>query len=269
MDWLALLLLALIQGLTEFLPISSSGHLLLVPVLTDWPDQGLVFDLAVHLGTLLAVVLYFRRELLGIAAAMWQHRRRPQHSAEARLGWAVLLGTIPVGLCGLAFKPLIETTLRQPQLAAIVIALSLIGFGLLLGWADWGHRGKRDEHSLGWRDVAIVGLAQALALIPGTSRSGITITAGLMIGLSRQAAARFSFLLSIPVIVLASGLQLLDIVQQDVAVDWLGLSVAAAVAGLSAYASIHAFLALLARIGMQPFVAYRVVLGVVILMLVL
>jgi len=259
MDPLQLVVLALVQGITEFLPISSSAHLILVPVVTDWPDQGLAFDVAVHVGTLAAVVLYFRQEVAQMAVAWAGSLAGRGLDAEARLAWAVILATIPVGLAGLLLHDWIETHLR----GAAVIAAASIGFGLLLWWADVAGRRERDEHSIGWRDVVIVGLAQALALIPGTSRSGITITAGLAVGLSRQAAARFAFLLAIPVIVLAGGLEALDLVTAVQAVDWVSLAGGTVLAGVSAFACIHLFLKALAHIGMWPFVAYRVVLGAV------
>lgn len=268
MDLFALLFLAILQGLTEFLPISSSGHLLLVPVITGWEDQGLVFDLAVHLGSLAAVVLYFRQELWRVSCDVIDSVVHRRMSEDARIGWGVLLGTIPVGLAGLTFKPVIETTMRQPELAAWVIALALIGFGLLLGWADWRNRGQRSERQINWTDIAVIGCAQAIALIPGTSRSGITMTAALFMGFSRQAAARFSFLLSIPVTALACGLQISEIALGAIEVNYGELALAAVVSGIAAYACIHWFLKLLKRFGMQPFVAYRVVLGLLILWLV-
>ena len=267
MDWLQQTVLAIVQGLTEFLPISSAAHLILVPVLTDWEDQGLTFDLAVHLGSLIAVVAYFRREVAVVAMDTTCSLYTRRATANARLGWAVLFGTIPVGLAGLAFKDVVETTLRAPEIGPLVMATTLIGFGLLLGWADWRHKGERDEYSVTWKDVLIIGCAQALALIPGTSRSGITITAALLTGMSREGAARFSFLLSIPVIVLAVGLQLVDVAAGVERLDWTALFTGVAVSAVSAYLCIHYFLAFIQRIGMQPFVVYRIVLGLVLLWL--
>ncbi|TXK65845.1 undecaprenyl-diphosphate phosphatase [Alkalisalibacterium limincola] len=265
MSLIEIFVLAVVQGLTEFLPISSAAHLILVPLLTDWDDQGLTFDLALHLGSLAAVVFYFRREILLVVhdwGGSLVTRRQTEHS---RIGWAVLWGTIPVGIAGLLFKDLVETTMRTPEVGAIVIACSLIGFGLLLGLADWRFRGERTERDMRWTDVLVIGVAQALALIPGTSRSGITMTAALFMGLSREAAARFSFLLSIPVIVLATGLQLLELRDPEVQIDWRSLWLGSLVAAVSAYACIHYFLAFIKRIGMQPFVAYRVILGAILL----
>ncbi len=261
MDLLQTLVLALVQGLTEFLPISSSAHLLLVPVLTRWEDQGLAFDVALHLGSLVAVMAYFRHDLARMLVAWWQSLTQRQLSADGKLAWAVILGTIPVGLAGLALQDLVAQGMRSP----VVVAFSLIGFGLLLGWADWCGRGQRTEYQMNWRDVALIGCAQALALIPGTSRSGITMTAALMLGLNREAAARFSFLLSIPVIALAGMLETRTLMQAGPAVDWSAVIIGALVSGISAYLCIHYFLAFIKRIGMQPFVIYRVLLGLVLL----
>ena len=258
MDLLQIIVLALVQGLTEFLPVSSSAHLILVPVITGWQDQGLVFDVAVHVGTLSAVVLYFRREILQMLIAWSASVTGKGFNDDARLAWAVLFGTIPVGLAGLVFKGVIEDNLRS----AFVIASATLFFGLLLWWADARGRGQRSEYSLNWKDVLIIGIAQAFALIPGTSRSGVTMTAGLMMGLSRQAAARFSFLLSIPVIVLAGGLETKEYLDHASLGDMQPLMLGALLSGISAYLCIHYFLKLLERIGMLPFVIYRIVLAV-------
>jgi len=249
--------LALLQGLTEFLPISSSAHLILLPLINNWQDQGLAFDVAVHVGSLTAVVWYFRHELQKMAFDWGNSVKQRKTVGESRLAWAVLLGTIPVGLSGLLFHDFIAEQLRSP----LVIAATTIGFGILLGWADWRAKQTRDEHSLSWGDVVFVGIAQAIALIPGTSRSGITMTAGLMLGLERAAAARFSFLLSIPVIALSGGLESFKLIRTGVAVDWLSLLTAAAISAIAAYTCIHLFLKFISRMGMWPFVVYRLLLG--------
>lgn len=259
MDWLQTVVLALLQGLTEFLPISSSAHLILVPRIVDWPDQGLAFDVAVHLGTLTAVVLYFRKELKLMIADWAGSLAGKGQTAESRLAWAVGFGTIPVGMFGLLGHDLIETYLRSP----LVIAATTIGFGLLLWLADAGGVQQRSEHSLTWKDVLVVGCAQALALIPGTSRSGITMTAALFMGLTRDGAARFSFLLSIPVIILAGGYETKKLLESTDPVAWDALLLGTLISAVSAYLCIHYFLKLLARIGLLPFVVYRLLLGVV------
>ena len=261
MDLLQILALALLQGLTEFLPISSSAHLILVPMLLGWEDQGLVFDVAVHLGTLIAVVGYFRKELIAIARAWGRDVFGRHKTDESRLGWAVLIGTIPVGLAGLLAGDFVEDTLRTPM----VIALASIGFGGLLWWSDARGRRNRDEYSLTWKDILVIGGAQALALIPGTSRSGITMTAGLAMGLDRRSTARFSFLLSIPVILLAGGLKAGELIGDVHAVDWTTLILGALISAVSAYLCIEFFLKLIDRIGMFPFVIYRFLLGVALL----
>ncbi|MDH3527087.1 MAG: undecaprenyl-diphosphate phosphatase [Gammaproteobacteria bacterium] len=259
MDNLQAIILALLQGLTEFLPISSSAHLILMPTLFGWEDQGLAFDVAVHVGTLLAVVAYFRHDLVRLLGAWLGSLTGKGITTEARLAWLVLLGTLPVVLGGLLLHDLIETSLRSP----LVIAVTTIVFALLLGWADRYSRHLRDEYTLGLKEVLIIGMAQALALVPGTSRSGITMTAGLALGLTRSAAARFSFLLSIPVIALAGGYEARKLLQLSEPVAWDALLLGTAVAGISAFLCIHFFLRLIERIGMLPFVIYRLLLGVV------
>ncbi len=265
MSFIEILVLSIVQGLTEFLPISSAAHLLLVPIITGWDDQGLAFDLAIHIGSLIAVVLYFRQALWQMIRDWLQALVNRQETPDSRLGWAVLVGTIPVGVAGLLVKEFVETTLRTPAIGALVMAVSLIGFGLLLGWADWRQRGQRSEYELRWTDVLVIGCAQALALIPGTSRSGITITAALFLGLTREAAARFSFLLSIPVIALAGGLETVDLIRSTTPVAWGAMGLGVVLSGLSAYLCIHYFLLFIKRIGMQPFVLYRLLLGAVLL----
>ena len=263
MDILQIITLALLQGLTEFLPISSSAHLILAPHVFGFADQGLAFDVAVHVGTLAAVMLYFRRELGSMIVAWLRSVAGQGLSDDARLAWAVILATIPVGIAGLLLKGLVETDLRSPW----VIAATTIGFGALLYWVDRRATRVRDEHSVGWKDVLIVGGMQALALIPGTSRSGITMTAGMWLGLTRKAASRFSFLLSIPVITLSGGLVGIDLIQDAAPVDWAAFALGTALAGVTAYLCIHYFLGFIERIGMFPFFAYRMLLGLLILAL--
>jgi len=267
LDIIQIIVLALVQGLTEFLPISSSAHLILVPLLTEWEDQGLAFDVAVHVGTLLAVVMYFRKELADMAVDWFGSlpliSKQQKQTDNSRLAWAVLLGTIPVGLCGLLFNDFIKEALR----GALVIAATQFIFAAYLWWADAKGNRNRNEYSIRWKDVLIIGVAQAIALIPGTSRSGITISAALMMGLTRDAAARFSFLLSIPVIVLAGGLETLHYLSVAKGSDFSSLITGALISGISAYFCIHYFLKLLERIGMMPFVIYRFVLGVVLVAL--
>lgn len=255
-DPLQALLLALVQGLTEFLPISSSAHLVIPSLVLGWPDQGLAFDVAVHVGTLVAVILYYRRDLLAMARACLPFNREPEAAGERRLVALLALATVPAVVAGLLGNAFIETHLRSLP----VIATTTLVFGLLLGYAD-RRTAPREAVALTWRIALLVGLAQAVALVPGVSRSGVTITAALLLGLSRQGSARLSFLMSIPVIAGAGLLKTLDLLESPLTVDWGWLGVAALVAGVTAYACIRLFLDLLERVGLMPFVYYRVALA--------
>lgn len=267
-EYLEAALLALVQGLTEFLPISSSAHLIVVGQLFGRGEgaAGAAFDVAVHVGSLAAVVWYFRADLLaltrGFVGAIAGNREAKVRS-RARLAWAVVLGTIPAALCGLLFKDYIETELRS----VVVIAWASIGFGILLLVADRVGRRTRAVEKVGLGDALFIGAFQALALIPGTSRSGATMTAGLFGGLTREAAARYSFLLSIPLILAAGALKTKDLLESPIGFDWGVLAVGILVSGVSAYYCIEIFLGIIEKVGMLPFVVYRVLLGVVILLL--
>ena len=257
MDLEQILGLGLLQGLTEFLPISSSAHLILLPLLLGWEDQGLAFDIAVHVGTLIAVVSYFRKDIRKLIVGWFTSIVNQQQTQESRLAWMVIIGTIPVGLVGLFAGDLIEIYLRSP----VIIALSTILFALLLWWSDVKGPRSKDEYAITIRAAVIIGLYQVLALIPGTSRSGVTMTAGLILGLTRQAAARFSFLLSVPLIFLAGSLKSLELINSSIAIDWFSIAVGVVVSALSAFACIALFLRMLEKIGMLPFVIYRLFLG--------
>lgn len=259
-DFLRATVLALLQGLTEFLPVSSSAHLILPSALFGWEDQGLAFDVAVHLGTLCAVLLYFRRDVSAIAVGMFAQLRGGAASDDSRLGWALLLATIPVVLAGALLKDVVDQHLR----AMWILTATTLLFGLLLWVADSRHVGRLGLRGMSMRVALVIGLAQVLALIPGTSRSGITMTAALFCGMERDAASRFSFLLSIPVIAGASVLLLLDLLQAST-VNWAELSYALVLAMVTALACIHWFLALISRVGFLPFVIYRLLLGLVLL----
>lgn len=253
MDIVQIVVLAIVQGLSEFLPISSSGHLILVPHFLAWPDQGLAFDVAVHIGTLVAVLLYFREQLTRMAVDWTGSVLRGRHTQDSRLAWAVLLGTIPVGLAGLLFADFIEEHFREP----LFVAGTMAGFGILLLLADRLGRKQRDEYSVRWHEVALIGCAQALALMPGTSRSGITMTAALSLGLTRSAAARFSFLLAVPGIGMAGAYEGLKLALSTGPVDWRAMGLGALVAAISGYACIHFLIRFIERIGMLPFTVYR------------
>lgn len=253
MDWLQIVVLAVIQGITEFLPISSSGHLVLPGLLTDWPDQGLAFDVGVHFGSLLAVIVYFRVTLISIATDFITYPMQRVYTQQIDLGLKLALATIPVAIFGLVFRDFIESELRT----LVVIASTTIIFGLALWWADRRHGSRED---ITWLAAAVIGSAQVLALIPGTSRSGITITAALLLGLSRTHAASFSFLLAIPTIAGAQLLLTLDLLELGIG-NWGELISGALLSGLTAYLCIHYFIALVDRTGMLPYVIYRLVLG--------
>lgn len=261
MDLIQILVLAVVQGITEFLPISSSAHLILVPVFTGWTDQGVAFDLATHLGTLMAVVVYFRQDVSALVVDSLAALRAGAHVGQSRMALMLCLGTVPAALLGLLLLDLIDNELRS----VAVIFTTTVVFALLLGWADRCGSREREIDSISWKDVAIVGLAQALALIPGTSRSGITITAGLLLGLSRQAASRFSFLLAIPITGLAAGAKLLALPGSDNQVAVGALIAGALAAFVVAWLAIHFFLKLLDQYGLWPYVVYRLVLAAILL----
>lgn len=259
MDIIQVIILALIQGLTEFLPISSSAHLILPAQILGWDDQGLSFDVAVNTGSLLAVVIYFRHELWTMLNAWIASIFRRQHSDDSKLAWWIILATLPAVLFGFMAKDFIATHLRSME----VIAVTTIVFGLLLWWADKMSRRDLTVYQTGWRKALLIGFAQALALIPGTSRSGATMTAALMLGLSRDAAARFSFLMSVPVSLGAAILVGKDLLTSDQPIDYQALSLGTVVSFVAAYLCIHYFLKIISRMGMTPFVIYRLALGLV------
>lgn len=251
-------LLGLIQGLTEFLPISSSAHLLLPTLLLGWQDQGLAFDVAVHLGSLLAVVAYFRSYLQELLRGCLTALRQRSWNPQASMSYYLALATLPAGFIGLLLQDFVAGNLRS----VLVIASATLVFGLLLGVADYTGSHQRQ---LDLRRAMLIGLAQALAIIPGTSRSGITMTAALFCGLDRQTAARFSFLLSIPLILAAGCLQSYELAMSPLATDWSLLIVGMFVSAVAAYVSIGWFLRLVERLGFLPFVIYRCALGGILL----
>ncbi len=253
--------LACLQGITEFLPVSSSGHLVLLPKLLGWPDQGLAFDVAVHVGSLIAVVVYFRRDLVRLCIEWWISITGGPATAYSRLAWSIACATVMVGIAGLLLESVINRSLRAP----VPVASATLVFALLLWWADAKGKKERSLEQITWLDVVLIGCAQVLALIPGTSRSGVTITTGLAMGLTREAAARFSFLLAIPVIALAGIWQGRGLAISGDPVNWQVLIFAVLVSALVAFACIHWFLAFLRRFGMLPFVIYRIVLALLLL----
>ena len=276
MSLLHVFILALIQGLTEFLPVSSSAHLIFPSHLLGWEDQGLAFDVAVHVGTLLAVVLYYLADIVKISPFTIEAVVQRKVSPIAKIGFCVIIGTLPVVIVGGLFEKTISTVIRD---SIDVIAYATIGFGLLLGLASYVNRrivwrnidnvqGARADslRGLTYVQALVIGFAQAIAIIPGTSRSGITMTAGLFLGLKAEAAARFSFLLSIPVI-LASGLfEILKLYKQEtLELQWVNLILGGFISFAVALVVIHLFLKFIAKSGMALFVIYRVLLGAILL----
>jgi undecaprenyl-diphosphatase len=268
LDLFQAIVLGIVQGLTEFLPISSSGHLRIVPAFAGWEDPGAAFTAVIQLGTMAAVVLYFREDLLRIARAWLAALRDPSRRSEldARLGWYLILGTVPIVIFGVAFKDQIENGARDLYL----IGTMLVVFGIVLLAAERVSRRERDLTSITRRDAVVVGFAQALALVPGVSRSGATISAGLFLGMDRVSAARFSFLLSIPAVVLSGLYELKDVVNGS-AEGAAGLgptAVATVLAFISGYLSIAFLLKFLTTHTTGVFVTYRIVLGAAVLALV-
>ncbi len=264
MDLIQLIILALIQGITEFLPVSSSAHLILVPLLTDWQDQGLAIDVAAHFGSLFAVVLYLRKDISRILiAGIDSIKNKEVTTHDSRLFWYLAIASLPVLTAGFLLRDFVSVYLRDP----LIIAYASIGFGLLLWYADVKGKRLRQINSINLRDAILIGLAQALALVPGTSRSGITMTAALLLGLDRTSAARFSFLMAVPIILAAGGYESLKLILSDVSVDIINFSVTALLSAFSALLAIHVFMKYLDKVGMLPFVIYRVLLGIVLIFL--
>ena len=254
-----------IQGLTEFLPISSTAHLRVYPSFFGWEDPGAAFTAVVQLGTMAAVLIYFREDLWRIARAWLRGLRDPsvRHELDARMGWYILIGTIPIGIFGLAFSHQIETGARS----LTVIGITLIVFGLVLHWADRTATTDRDLSSITPRDGILIGFAQALALVPGVSRSGATISGGLLLGFDRESAARYSFLLSVPSVVL-SGLYELRKVGEGGGPALVPTIIATLLAFVVGYAAIAWLLRWLTSHSMLVFAVNRVVVGVIVLGLV-
>jgi undecaprenyl-diphosphatase len=260
---LQLIVLAIVQGLTEFLPVSSSGHLVLVPAIFGWSDQGMAFDVAVHFGSLAAVLVYFRSDIVGLISGGVQVLGGKVATNESRMALAIGIGTIPAAIAGLTLADWIGANLRSPS----VIAMTLSGYAVLMLLADRFGRRDRQFAEVSAKDALLIGLAQALALVPGTSRSGVTITAAMALGFNRVDAARFSFLLAVPVILLAAGYELIVLIAADTAVAWNQLGVGAVISAFVAYASIKFFMRFVNRVGLVPFAIYRFVLAAVILYL--
>jgi undecaprenyl-diphosphatase len=261
MSLLEVIVLGIIQGLTEFLPISSTAHLVLIPQFLNWPDPGLSFDIALHVGTLIAVLIYFFRDWLQILiqGLGMGFGPDPELRRNRMLLWLLILGTIPAGIAGLLFQKQADSTLRTP----IIIGTSMIVIGIFMWWADRAGRQQKEMGHVSTGDAVVIGLAQMLSVIPGVSRSGITISAGMLRNLDRQTAARFSFLLSTPIILGAALKDAWDLFRHEGGVPHemqvafgVGILVSAITGGLT-----------MRRHGLAFFVAYRIIFGIIVIAL--
>jgi undecaprenyl-diphosphatase len=266
-SWFEAIVLGIVQGLTEFLPISSTGHLRIIPAFAGWEDPGAAFTAIVQLGTTLAVLIYFRADLIAIASAWFRSLRDPsvRGTVDARLGWYLIVATVPISIFGFAFDDQIETGARDLYLIGTV----LVVFAFVMLLAERIGRRERGDDDIGPRDAIAIGFAQAMALVPGVSRSGATISAGLFLGMKREAAARFSFLLSTPAIVLAALYSMRGVVTGEETTDaGVGpILVSVLFAFIAGYASIAWLLRFLTSHGLGVFVGYRVALGAAVLAL--
>ena len=252
-----------VQGVTEFLPISSTAHLILLPWFLGWPDPGLTFDVALHLGTLVSLLLYFRADWIAMTSSALGLLRGRTQSPNARLAMLIVAGTIPAVIAGVLFEDKVESTLRAPQ----IIGVTLIVLALVLVLAEIVGRRKKTLNEMSWGDAITVGIAQAAALVPGVSRSGSTITAGLFLGMKRDAAARFSFYLSAPIIAGAIGKKTIDILQSGLALDQLTPFIVGIISsGIVGYLAIAFLMRYLQTHNTYLFVFYRILLGIVVLL---
>lgn len=274
MSWLEVIVAAVVQGLTEFIPVSSNAHLKIVPALLGWQDPGAAFTAVVQIGTLAAVVSYFWRDIIRIFVAMLGGLRdgEPLARHDAKLGWMIALGTLPIIVVGVLLRHQIKTALRS----LYVMSAALAGVALLLALAEWWMRRRaanrvhgRNVNEADWKDAIVVGCAQCAALVPGTSRSGATILGGLCSGLSREAAARFSFLLSIPAVFAAGVFELVEAREQllSSSIGPAKLAVATVFAGIVGYATIPWLLGYLRTRTMSVFIVYRLLLAALLLWL--
>ena len=246
LDIFKITFLAILQGITEFLPVSSSAHLILPKELFGWSDQGLVFDVAVHVGSLIAVVSYLRRDIAALFTGWIRSCAGRGTDTNGRLAWFIILATIPVA---------------QYSRSMLLIGFTSIFFGVFLYYADRYQGVRQPMEKMSLMTAVIIGLAQLMALIPGTSRSGITLTAGLFCGLDRKAAAKFSFLLAIPIIIASGLFKGLEMIESGASGQWAILFYAIAVSAIVSFTCIHYFISLISRIGLVPFVIYRIMLG--------
>ncbi|PIE45136.1 MAG: undecaprenyl-diphosphatase [Gammaproteobacteria bacterium] len=260
MDFIQTLLLAIVQGVTEFLPISSSAHLILTAQFLDWQDQGVTFDLALNVGTLLAVVIYFRKDVTVIIRDTLTSLVQRKKVGMSSLGWMIAFATIPAGLLGLFLMDYVNSYLRNPQ----VILFTTVFYAVLLWLADKYGKKSKPMQAMNLKNAMLIGVVQALALIPGTSRSGVTITTALFLGYDFQTASRFSFLMAIPVIFLATAAKITDDALSPANLPWGSFITGCIISFITAMLAIHYFLKWLNCWGMTPYVIYRLLLGLVI-----
>lgn len=266
MEFLQAIVLGVVQGLTEFLPVSSTAHLVLFPTLMGWKANGLAFDVALHIGTLVAVFGYFRRDLLAILRGGLRSLRAPDLAGDPdqRMAWYLVVACLPAVAAGLFFEKQVATVLRHP----LVIGVAMLGFALVLLLAEMLGKRQLTLRSMGWREALLVGCAQALAIIPGASRSGVTLTAGLLGGLEREAAARFSFLLGSPIILGAAVLEGRHLLE-DPAFSWAVLAAGILASAASGYLCIRFLLGYLRENSTRVFIVYRLLLGTLLVFLAL
>ena len=257
MDYLQLAILSLIQGITEFLPISSSAHLLLPHHLLGWKDQGLAFDTAVHLGSLFAVLSYFRTDIVRLMSALTGAIMTKQQSSDSRFAIFLIIASLPVLIVGYFSRTFVESNLRSLE----VITLATFVFAIALLVADLTGRRQRDANTLQLSSALLIGLSQCVALIPGASRSGVTMTMALMLGFTREGASRISFMIAIPAIASACLLKISDLMNSGQSVDWLMMLTGGLIAAVSAYLCVRLFLGLIEKIGFLPFIVYRLILS--------
>ncbi|MGE4350316.1 MAG: undecaprenyl-diphosphate phosphatase [Candidatus Berkiella sp.] len=261
-EWLNVILLALTQGLTEFLPVSSSAHLILLPLIMHTPDQGLVFDISLHIGTLLAVLYYFRVKIKWLILGFFKSfKPKTKLGVHSKLAWSLIIGSLPIAIGGVLLHSTIENFARSP----LVIGYASILFGLLLYFAERVGSQTRSLRSFTLKNALFIGCMQVMALIPGTSRSGITLTGGLFLGFNRKTAATFSFLLSIPAILMAGTYASTQLINTSINMHWYDFVIGISVSAISAFCCIHLFLKLINKIGLLPFVIYRIILGTVLI----
>lgn len=263
MDFTQIVILSFIQGFTEFLPISSSAHLILISKLSNWSDQGIIFDIFVHLGTLFAVCFYYKDTLFDIVCDFFKSIKEKKLNANSKLLLGIVIMTIPIGIVGILYQDYIENNLRDIK----VIALATIFFAIFLAFADFiYHKRAKIKNDISWLGFLIIGIFQVFALIPGTSRAGIVITLVLILKVSYKMSLKIAFLSAIPVIAMSAILKSTEVLQSN-SIDWTSIMIGFIISFALAYISIAFFIRLVEKIGMLPFVYYRLLLGGLLLLI--